>query len=85
MCSLVIIVDYIALFTIYIVMKPVDLMFLPQKEMVIMWSDGGVSYWYGGNHFVIYKCIISTYTYFNLHAISQLYLNKAGKTKQNKT
>ena len=42
-------------------------MFSPQKEMVIMWCDGGVSLCSGGNNFAIYKGIKSTrctpYTY----------------------
>lgn len=33
----------------------------PQKEMIIMWPDRGVSYSYSGNCVAMYKCIKSTW------------------------
>ena len=44
-----------------------------KKEMVIMWSHGGVGQHYGDNHIVIYQCIKSTsctpYTYNMLMSV----------------
>lgn len=50
-------------------------MFFPQKEMVIVCSDGGASELYDGNPIIIHKCLKSTLVYFNLYNIHVNYIS----------
>ena len=54
--------------------------FSPQKDLVITWYDGGVSWHYGGNHFALYLYLYQINTRYTLNlynVIHQFYLNKA--------